>query len=252
MRYKIASLVAAAIVFGGVQVAAAADMAVKARPMVAPVVTSYNWTGFYIGGSTGWAHGDFDWRYQNPVPATIPPFSANNDNWAFGGFIGYQYQWSQVVLGVEASGNWLSGDNWASGQILPFPTATQVRADSVYTVGGKLGWAWNTWLLYVDGGWATGIVKTRLVPTGGAAFDFTSERQDGWYVGGGLDYLLTSTGFADIIVGLDYKHVDLGTKSHLSSLDAFGPSPPGVNGRDISAKEDIVSLRLTFKVNPFH
>ena len=48
MRYKIASLAAAAIAFGGVQAASAADMAVKAPPMAAPIVT-YNWTGFYVG-----------------------------------------------------------------------------------------------------------------------------------------------------------------------------------------------------------
>ncbi len=49
MRYKIASLAAAAIAFGGVQVASAADMAVKAPIMRAPLVASYNWTGCYIG-----------------------------------------------------------------------------------------------------------------------------------------------------------------------------------------------------------
>jgi len=250
MRTKLAFVLAAAMGIGSTQLATAADMPTKA-PM-APAQAAFSWTGFYVGAGAGWARGNFDWRYQNPVPATIPPFSANNDNWAVGGFIGYQYQWSQVVLGVEASGNWLSGNDWASGQILSFPTANQVRADAIYTVGGKLGWAWNTWLLYADGGWASGRVETQLVPTGGSAFDVTSQRQNGWYAGGGVDYLLAHGAFADFIVGLDYKHVDLGTHSHLSSLDGFAPSPPGINGRDIGAKEDIVTLRLTVKVNPSH
>ena len=34
---------------------------------------------------------------------------------------------------------------------------------------------------------------------------------------------------------------------HASSADAFGPSPPGVNGRNISATEDIVRARLSLK-----
>ena len=48
--------------------AAAADLPVKARPMV-PVVTAYNWTGCYIGGNVGgkWARV----RDDVFVPATI-------------------------------------------------------------------------------------------------------------------------------------------------------------------------------------
>ena len=50
MRHKIASLAAAAIMFGGVQAASAADMAVKARPVAAPIV-NYNWTGYLISAA---------------------------------------------------------------------------------------------------------------------------------------------------------------------------------------------------------
>ena len=35
--------------------ASAADMAVKARPIV--VDPSYNWTGFYVGGNVGYGWG---------------------------------------------------------------------------------------------------------------------------------------------------------------------------------------------------
>ncbi|HWC94809.1 MAG TPA: hypothetical protein VG475_17060, partial [Pseudolabrys sp.] len=65
MRYKIASLAAAAIVFGGVQIAPAADMAVKA-PMAAPIAV-YNWTGCYIGinGGGAWKTTRFDIANNN-------------------------------------------------------------------------------------------------------------------------------------------------------------------------------------------
>jgi outer membrane immunogenic protein len=46
---------AIAALVGGLDAAAAADMAVKARPM--PVAVAYNWSGCYIGGNVGgkWA-----------------------------------------------------------------------------------------------------------------------------------------------------------------------------------------------------
>ena len=52
MRYKIASLAAAAIAFGATQPASAADMAVKA-PM-APVAAAYSWDGCYVGANAGY------------------------------------------------------------------------------------------------------------------------------------------------------------------------------------------------------
>ncbi len=67
MRYKIASLAAAAIAFGGVQTASAADMAVKAPALAPPVL--YNWTGWYVGinGGYGWNNRTGDSLCTTPV-----------------------------------------------------------------------------------------------------------------------------------------------------------------------------------------
>ena len=58
-------------------------------------------------------------------------------------------------------------------------------------------------------------------------------------------------GWADLIAGLEYQHIDLGTQLELSPLDGFNPCPPGVNCRSVKATEDIVRFRLSFKINPF-
>jgi len=252
MRHLSTAIIATASTITCTQIASAADLPAKAAPAPAPVAAPvYSWTGFYGGVSGGWAHGTLDWTYQNPAPATIPPFSGNNNNWIFGGHLGFQYQWSQIVLGVEAGANAL-GNNFASGIILPFPTASQVKVNSINTVGGRLGWAWNNWLFYGDGGYAWGQVKTRLFnTTNGHTSDFTAQNQNGWYAGGGVEYMLIKGSVVDVIVGLEYQHVDFGTASTLSSFDNFQPSPPGVNGRNVDAKEDIVRARLSLKWNPF-
>ena len=56
---------------------------------------------------------------------------------------------------------------------------------------------------------------------------------------------------ADMIVGAEYQHIDLGTRLHLAPLDGFRACPPGVNCRNIGATEDIVRARLSLKINPF-
>jgi hypothetical protein len=50
----IALLAGAALSLGFVNVASAADMAVKARPVAPPPVLLYDWSGFYIGANGGW------------------------------------------------------------------------------------------------------------------------------------------------------------------------------------------------------
>ena len=47
--WALASAVTLAV--GGIGSASAADMAMKARPLPAPPVMTYNWTGCYIGGN---------------------------------------------------------------------------------------------------------------------------------------------------------------------------------------------------------
>jgi outer membrane immunogenic protein len=90
--------------------AMAADMLVKAAPP-APVLS---WTGFYVGGNVGYAWGDTtDPAISFVDPGGIgfaPYFNAGGnvfqalDQGGFvgGGEVGYDWQFSQWVLGVVA------------------------------------------------------------------------------------------------------------------------------------------------------
>jgi outer membrane immunogenic protein len=102
MRRVLLGIAIASILTSG---AMAADLPVKAPPMVAPV---YNWTGFYIG-----VNGGYSWGRANtsilplagsPWP-TVPfaPFKQNVDGGLGGGQIGYNWQFNpQWLAGVEA------------------------------------------------------------------------------------------------------------------------------------------------------
>lgn len=73
--------------------------------------------------------------------------------------------------------------------------------------------------------------------------------ESGWYLGGGVDYVLLKMSPFDVIVGADYQHVELNAARHASSADAFNPA--GVNGRDIKASNDMARVKLTLKFNPW-
>ena len=51
--------------------ASAADMAVKARPVMPPPAPIYSWTGWYAGVNGGWA---FDTTSTGSLVAFTPPF----------------------------------------------------------------------------------------------------------------------------------------------------------------------------------
>ena len=86
----------------------------RGRPVyAAPQIT--NWTGFYIGGNIGGAWSDVEWNnvtFENVV-FTGERFNEGTSGFIGGGQIGYNQQFGNIVLGVEAtlSGADLSRDH---------------------------------------------------------------------------------------------------------------------------------------------
>jgi outer membrane immunogenic protein len=229
--------------------AMAADMPLKAPP---PVV-EYTWSGVYLGVSAGWVQSSYNWAYTNPAPVgCCVPFSATVNDVELDFHAGAQVQWRHLVLGVEAGINGFGSARNASqvGCIVGLPTtACQIQPRDIGTAGGRLGLAFHNWMIYGDGGGAWGGVRSQLFTPPLGFFDFTQGKYSGWYAGGGLEYAIHRGTLVDVIVGAEYQHIDLGTQLHLSPLDGFGPCPPGVNCRNISAKEDIVRARLSIKTH---
>src|SRR5690242_11734221 len=106
---KVALAVAAAV---GLSAAAnAADMAVKARPAPLPIPV-WNWTGGYIGVNVGygWSDANVDVGHNSPAffgPAfaagsTPNSYATHPEGFIGGGQIGYNWQASNWVFGLEA------------------------------------------------------------------------------------------------------------------------------------------------------
>lgn len=239
--------IAAASVIAFTQVAAAADMPVKApiRP-AAPVVIPYNWTGLYIGGHLGCA-----WADQTIKRITVeddePPESAfvnigTNSNGCFGGGqIGFNYQFANnVVLGIEADASW--GKLKSSGaapegdeELIPF----NQELKSFGTVRGRLGYAFGQWLPYVTGGWAWGRNKLTVYAFDDDLITSDTRTHSGWTVGAGLEYLINR----NWSVKVEYLYLDLGTETY-NNVAFFDAAFPGA---DLDLKLHTVKLGLNYK-----
>jgi len=220
--------------------AVAADMAVKAPPP-APLPVIYNWTGFYIGANGGWGQSRDCWGL---VPlaggAVIDEGCASRSGGVLGGQIGYRWQASQWVFGVEAQGDWadLHGSRVST---LVADRRTSVRVDAVGLFTGQIGYAWNNALFYVKGGAATtrsyfdvSAISTGVVLAGASATRW------GGTVGLGFEY-----GFSpNWTVGVEYDRLFMGHANN--SFSVVNPLVAGAANR-IGQDVDLLTFRVNYK-----
>lgn len=111
-----------------------------------------------------------------------------------GGQIGYRWQASSWVFGLEAQGNW--ADFKGSNPNLFFPgVLDKSKIDAFGLFTAQIGYAWNNVLVYVKGGAAVTRDKyaTYDIPTG-LAHDYASENRWGGVVGVASIPVLRRTG----------------------------------------------------------
>jgi len=223
--------------------AAAADM--PARAYKAPVAVPspvYDWSGFYIGANVGWARANQCWDAALTPLISFAEGCHDATGAVAGGQIGYRWQTSNVVFGLEAQGNWanLKGSN-QSLSFAPFTNFSRVDGIGLFT--GQVGLAWNSVLFYVKGGAA--VVADRFHVEDGtgalAAFEVKDTRWGGT-VGAGIEF-----GFAtNWSVGAEYNHLFLQDRSvtFIDSAVVVG----GLFGNErIRQDVDMVTLRLNYR-----
>jgi outer membrane immunogenic protein len=148
-----------------------------------------NWTGPYVGGLVGSSF------------ATTPGSSAS---FIAGGFLGWNVQAGQTVLGIEGDLAWMASRNWSWES----------------SVRGRFGVLMNPWtLLYGTGGAAFARVRGD-----GFAADWSSK--SGYTVGGGLE---TAALFAGAKARLEYRYTDLGSLDGCAGSTTIAPA--GCNTR---------------------
>lgn len=215
---RLTILAAAAITVGAAAPAAAADLPARApgaySKAPAIVEAAYDWSGFYAGINGGGATGNVDWNSDGGAGfASGDEGSHKPSGGTVGGQIGYRWQMSSVVFGLEAQGNW--ADFSGSNPSLLFPGQTnQTGIDGVGLFTGQIGYAWDRALLYVKGGAAVTDNKytanSTLPPLVG--IDTASETRWGAAVGVGFEYAFAPSWS----LGFEYDHLFMGNNDVVS------------------------------------
>jgi outer membrane immunogenic protein len=226
-------LAAAALTVGAVAPVAAADLPARgpATYSKAPamVEAAYDWSGFYAGINGGGGTSHIDWNFDGFGDEG----SHNATGGTVGGQIGYRWQASSIVFGLEAQGNW--ADFKGSNPSLLFPgqtNQTKIGAFGLFT--GQIGYAWDRALLYVKGGAAVTDNKyTETSPFIG--IDTATETRWGATVGVGFEYAFApSWSF-----GLEYDHMFMGNNDVISST--------GLIADHIKEDVDLFTARVNYR-----
>jgi outer membrane immunogenic protein len=227
---------------GASQAALAADLPVRARSMP-PAVVAYNWTGFYIGGHAGWASSETDWTFFNGIVSE--GFSQRDSNWLGGGQIGYLHQWGNWVVGIEASYSATDLEE-TSAALLAVNRSRRSQIDDLVHVTARLGYAADRLLWYVRGGYANAEVHfDTFVTSTGTPTTTSSDREDGWTVGAGLEYAVTQN--VRLAVQYDYTNLDISDRNQFVFPGFIVPETVSGASSDIHA----VTARLNFRFWPF-
>jgi outer membrane immunogenic protein len=250
-------------------------MAVKARPMVAPPVAIYNWTGFYIGANVGGAWG------RNDVSSVFFDGGAVASAQTLGALAGTGgTSGSSVIGGVQAGYNWQGSSPWVVGLEADIQgmSLKENRTSAVFTVAGnsaqdfdevkhtwlatfrgRAGYAVNQALFYVTGGLAVGDTRFSRTQTwnfvDGCPIDPRNGFQDchvgsvtktsaGATVGAGVEYAFGGNWSAK----LEYLHVWLpSSASFLTQNVGLAPFVQRFNQSVNDSNLDIVRVGVNYR-----
>lgn len=270
-------LLSSAIVVAGP--ALAADLAVKAPPVVAAV--PYTWTGCHVGGHVGAGWDRTTYSDPGTPIAAVPPFIAGglNQNFAPAGaafsarggaaFLGgvqagcdYQFA-SNWVIGIGGDFSWT---NLGSVTNDPFfggkngnPVAFSARTNEIASITGRVGYAWDRVLFYGKGGAAYAHDKYAVSNSaainanifgcdngGGAPFSGcnTAGSADrwGWTAGVGVEWAFATNWSAMI----EYDHYGFDTKTISMAVvnNSLAVTPANLNVRH---SIDVVKVGINYR-----
>jgi outer membrane immunogenic protein len=237
---KLILSVAAAVSVLGIGAASAADLPVKALPYTA-AAPAFSWTGCYLGGNGGgaWGRSDVNTTISTPSSPFVDELTRelspvlHSVGATVGGQLGCNRQFGHLVVGGETDFNYFGLKKSISTTLpaaLVDPALQSVTTNSsietrwLFTARGRLGYAWDTWLVYGTGGLAMTridasanysnlIVRVNPPVLAENEFASASTTKVGWTVGAGVEHAISKNWTAK----LEYLYADFG------SVAASGP-----------------------------
>jgi outer membrane immunogenic protein len=206
----------------------------KAPVMVASV---YNWSGCYIGGNVGgkWGNTTTDVN-SGAVPgntAAAVSFGRDRTDGTFigGGQIGCNWQTGAWVFGLEGDADWQrmrQTRTLAGAPPAPFLAGDlfDLRSNWQASARGRVGYAWDRWMLYVTGGAAftdLSVGNTFIPSLGVPAGSTGSDKKTivGATLGGGMEYAFSN----NWSFGVEARYSWYGNQTFNTGLMTIGPAP---------------------------
>ena len=178
------TLLATVALVGLAAPAMAADLPVKYRPPPPPPVY-FSWTGCYIGGNVGgvWVEKEI----TGPLGGTL---TGDASSGAVGLQAGCNYQFAGGwVIGIQGDYDWINA-GFERNSVF-FDATTSLRAKSVASLTGRIGYAWDRFLGYVKFGGAWERDELTLNFFNGFVAT-ASDTRSGWTIGIGAEYAFTN------------------------------------------------------------
>ncbi len=197
--------------------------------------SSYDWTGFYVGGHIGYAWGTSNWTISPTAglaggASGSLDFSQGVNSWNEGGSwleglqLGYNAMLvNRVVLGVEADGSFPAYQNLSGisiGSVTNFSSPSfgagsysDTLLDSG-TVRALIGYAPGNWLFYATGGFAWTFDQLKLSQLGSGASVQKYQWRLGWAAGAGAEFPITGHWTGKV----EYLYTDYGTSGPYSPI----------------------------------
>jgi outer membrane immunogenic protein len=180
-------VLATAVMLGSAASAHAADMPDFLRgSLMGGSATTVNWQGFYVGGQAGTGTSNMNFNGSaRTVAASLLADTSLDENGAvsslpvggrvsthgngYGGFVGYNRQWDDIVLGVEFSDLYGKFGGTKTGTIgrsftdpagfldnVTYQASSSIAISDIGTFRARAGYAIDCFLPYVFGGLALG------------------------------------------------------------------------------------------------
>jgi opacity protein-like surface antigen len=227
----------------------AADLRIPpAQPQV--VIPPFTWTSCYAGVQAGGGWGkkeltDTVGIFSDPSVAGFSSASLDVSGYMVGGQIGCDYQFAPTwVVGIEGAatgGNISKTTNFAVPSLAD-TASFRSTTDFLASITGRIGYAWDRWLVYGKGGVALVGDRYHVDDVNGIYFFDATENRIGWTAGAGIEWAFTP----EWSVKLEYNYYGFGTKSLLFVDTVTTPDVTVTAPANISQTIQVVTLGVNF------
>jgi outer membrane immunogenic protein len=214
------------------------------RPAPVPVVTYFTWTGCYVGGNGGGVWARKEWINEVPGFAGTSLGTHDANGWLAGVQGGCNYQTGSWVFGIQGDYDWANATGSNANALFPV-TTDQSTIRSLASVTGRIGYAWDRFLLYAKGGgaWERDDYSVLI---GGSTLATASETRGGWTVGVGGEYA-----FLDWLTGfVEYDYYDFGTRTNTFATCTVAACGAVSFPVDVKDTKNVFKVGLNFKFGP--